>query len=125
MLVTENLSAAERAFSSIRADIPQRAFDPNETVVEIFHAGVSIGFTSYEIEVRENFRELVILATAAPNAAASAGAVRLRLQEFFDSLAVRENCDSLRFHTSRTGLVESAMRQGWRISEVILRKKLK
>lgn len=39
-----------------------------------------------------------------------------------EKLAVRMECKTVRFHTMRPGLIEKTTAQGFRISEVILRK---
>lgn len=86
----------------------------------VMQDGKRIGFVLTAIESGSNAKELVIVASyIQPGANASDDLSAC------EAIARAENCDSIRIHTVRPGLVRKlTQNHGFRLSEVILRKTL-
>jgi hypothetical protein len=82
--------------------------------------GCRVGSLFYQVE--QGFsRELVVIGLVGKIGAAGKIPLEAEITATVRKLAVLENCTSARFHTMRAGMQKVALRQGWRISEVIMR----
>jgi len=124
-----DFSAAEVALRGIPNDDPQGVFLPTVLqalkeqryfLSEIHHEGKVDGFTVYFFETFGTHRELVSVATSAK----TANKIRYVLEGLLINLAIQNNCQSLRMHTVRQGLVKEAILHGWHVAEIVLRKNL-
>lgn len=124
-----NISAAEVALRGIPNDDPQGVFLP--TVLnaireqryflgEIRLGDRIDGYTVYFFETFGTHRELVSVATSAK----TANKIRYVLENLLIDLAIQNNCQSLRMHTVRQGLVKESITRGWHVAEIVLRKNI-
>lgn len=112
------LRAAARADipAGERGDVVERAKGQRHAILAI--AGERVGTLVYEVDRGELY--VTALVAAAP------GRVDL-LATFYphiEALARRLGCASLRFGTSRPGMVEAMKRYGYRVAEVFMRKEI-
>jgi len=127
LLASADLSQAEVALQRIPNDLPGLTFSQSVIdqvksgrykLCEVLDNGEQIGFTVFFIDEQEGFREFVSVATKCfPNKI-----LRYDLENLFIELARRHECVSMRLHTLRHGLVNTALQNGWHCAEIILRK---
>ena len=86
---------------------------------DIFSGHEKIGITVYFVEDFGNHRELVSVATYTN---ASAAGFSDFWQAEIVNLARALKCKSIRFATVRHGLVSLALRNGWNVTEITMRK---
>lgn len=87
----------------------------------VFANDQQIGTTFYKIDQGDQGRELVIMASAGH--LPGVDLVRLVLP-FMEQLAIEEECCSVAFFTSRSGLVKKTAAQGYQIGQTVMRKSL-
>ena len=88
----------------------------NLTGLEVYYEKYRIGVVLFRIEGSE----MVVVAGAGRAYGDIIAAVFPRLEE----IAKFAGCASIRLHTNRPGMVKKSERQGWKLSEYILRKHL-
>jgi len=117
----------ERATHFIPADNPvptashikQRVQKGELQVLDIIDSdGRELGFVVYRIIEREDMKEFLVVCLQAKDGR--------RMMPELEQLAVRfaesKGCQSIRMHTMRHGLVESLVKAGWYVSEIVMRK---
>jgi hypothetical protein len=130
LLASADLTAAEVSLAAIPNDDPGGCFAPvvldqiragTATLLQIFEGETAVGFTVYKIETfAGGHREMVSIATRTT----SKRPLRMGLNEHLCELARLNNCQSIRMHTVRHGLVRAALSVGWHTAEIVLRKNL-
>lgn len=80
-----------------------------------------IGITVYFVEEYPNYKELVSVATYTNKPAPGFSDF---WQSEMEKLARSLKCQSIRFATVRHGLVSLALRNGWNVTEITMRKYL-
>ena len=80
--------------------------------------GQRAGICVYKIEEKAK-KEMVIIAAFAVS---GNNDLTLKLLPVMENFAKESGCASMRFHTCRGGLVEKSFLQGFRVSEVVMRK---
>jgi hypothetical protein len=94
--------------------------DGSAKLCELTRDGEPIGMLLYRVE-EYAARELVIIAAYSSDRSIDWSDW---LAAFLENLGRGLQCGSVRFHTLRPGLVENAIRHGYRAAEIILRKVL-
>lgn len=129
VLASADLAAAEVALRGIPNDDPDGTFVPyvldrirsgKAKLCELRCNGEHIGHSVYEIELFGSHREFVSVATRCPQ---TRGIV-VDLGKVLEQLARNENCQTIRMHTVRHGLVNEALKHGWHVAEIVLRKQV-
>lgn len=99
-----------------RSDVVERAKGQRHAVLAL--EGQRVGTLIYEVERGEMYvTAMVAAATGRPDL----------LTTFYpgiEDLARRHGCASIRFGTSRPGMVETMKRYGYRVAEVFMRKEI-
>lgn len=91
------------------------------TLHQLLVDGKRVGLTITTVEIHSAGRELVSIATYSNNTLGITPA----LSEALEEMARHENCQCIRLHTARHGLVKLATENyGFRISEIVLRKNI-
>jgi hypothetical protein len=84
-------------------------------IVNLFRGNEHLGFLTYEIADDEL---LVVALYIDPDLDKALDAAI----PFIDSLAKSNHCKSVRFHTARPGLVVGCAKNGFKMSEIVMRK---
>lgn len=95
--------------------------DGSFVLLDITNNGERVGLLVYRVDASAA-RELVIVAAYCnpiPGVDVSTFIV-----ETSEALGKKENCQSVRFHTLRPGLITKTTKAGFRVAEIVLRKSL-
>lgn len=131
LLASADLTSAEVALRKIPNDDPAASFVPvvvnlirtgKASLCEIYIGAEKAGITVYQIDDFEGHKELVSVATYAHPL--NRKILRHDLDRLLSQLAEKCGCKSIRFHTSRHGLVSEALKNGWHTAEIVLRKSI-
>jgi hypothetical protein len=95
--------------------------DGSFVLLDITHKGERVGILVYRVDASAA-RELVIVAAYCnpiPGEDVSSFIVKTS-----EAIGHKENCQSVRFHTLRPGLITKTTKAGFRVAEIVLRKSL-
>lgn len=122
---TDDEFAARIPFDSAAAsadELKQQIASGESHAAQIHHDGQRVGLLVTRIEtLRDGRREFVLVAAFADSTAP----LTPQIASAAESLALAENCNSIRFHTVRAAAARlAAEAYGYRLAEVVMRKPL-
>lgn len=88
-------------------------------MVEVHTAAGHVGFVVYQVD--DSFPQPELIVVSAYGADTEHDLTSEVLPQL-EKIARSAGCASIRFHTMRAGLIRKAMAEGWRVSEVLMRK---
>jgi hypothetical protein len=100
--------------------VEKRVMSGDYTIASVFEDGTPVGWTVYGIENHEQGREMLSVASYGQGKGNLTRAIIPKLE----GVARGEGCKTIRLHTIRPGLVEQLLKQGWFVSEIVMRKEL-
>lgn len=129
LLASADLHSAEVALRKIPNDDPGGCF--SELVVSKIKAGTyrlceikddeqQLGFTVFFVEQTPGNNEFVSVSTYCH----PGKVLRFEIEDLLIRLAKSFNCQTMRMHTVRHGLISSALKCGWHTAEIVLRKSI-